>query len=106
MIDNDIVFLLCRFTTGDAAGQNMVTIATDALCRHIEAHCPVKPLHWFIEGNFSGDKKSTYLGLITGRGRKVTAERDDPGRAGRAAPAYRRRPHARLRAASRASARC
>ena len=48
-MDNDIVFLLCRFTTGDAAGQNMVTIATDALCRHIEAHCPVKPLHWFIE---------------------------------------------------------
>jgi hydroxymethylglutaryl-CoA reductase (NADPH) len=73
MMDNDIVFLLCRFTTGDAAGQNMVTIATDALCRYIEAHCPVSPLHWFIEANFSGDKKSTYLGLITGRGRKVTA---------------------------------
>jgi hydroxymethylglutaryl-CoA reductase (NADPH) len=73
VMDNDIVFLLCRYTTGDAAGQNMVTIATEALCRHIEAHCPVKPLHWFIEANFSGDKKSTYLGLITGRGRKVTA---------------------------------
>ena len=73
MIDNDIVFLLCRYTTGDASGQNMVTIATEALCRHIEAHCPVRPLHWFIEANFSGDKKSTYLGLITGRGRKVTA---------------------------------
>ncbi len=78
MMDNDIVFLLCRYTTGDASGQNMVTIATDALCRHIEAHCPVRPLHWFIEANFSGDKKSTYLGLITGRGRKVTASRDDP----------------------------
>ena len=79
VMDNDIVFLLCRFTTGDAAGQNMVTIATDALCRHIEAHCPVKPLHWFIEANFSGDKKSTYLGLITGRGRKVTASVTIPG---------------------------
>jgi hydroxymethylglutaryl-CoA reductase (NADPH) len=73
MMDNEVVFLLCRFTTGDASGQNMVTIATEALCRHIEAHCPVKPLHWFIEANFSGDKKSTYLGLMTGRGRKVTA---------------------------------
>jgi hydroxymethylglutaryl-CoA reductase (NADPH) len=79
MMDNDIVFLLCRYTTGDAAGQNMVTIATDALCQHIEAHCPVRPLHWFIEANFSGDKKSTYLGLITGRGRKVTASVTIPG---------------------------
>lgn len=73
MIDNDIVFLLCRYTTGDAAGQNMVTIATDALCRRIEETCPIKPLHWFIEANFSGDKKASYLGLLTGRGRKVSA---------------------------------
>ena len=73
VIDNEVVFLLCRYTTGDASGQNMVTIATEALCRHIETHCPIEPLHWFIEANFSGDKKSTYLGLMTGRGRKVTA---------------------------------
>ena len=79
MIDNDIVFLLCRYTTGDAAGQNMVTIATDALCRRIEATCPVKPLHWFIEANFSGDKKASYLGLLTGRGRKVSASVIIPG---------------------------
>ncbi|MFC3690673.1 hydroxymethylglutaryl-CoA reductase [Chenggangzhangella methanolivorans] len=73
IIDNDIVFLLCRYTTGDASGQNMVTIATDALCAKIEQDCPVKPLHWFIEANFSGDKKASYIGLITGRGRKVSA---------------------------------
>ena len=35
-IDGEIVFLLCRYTTGDASGQNMVTIATEALCRYIE----------------------------------------------------------------------
>jgi hydroxymethylglutaryl-CoA reductase (NADPH) len=73
VIDNDLVFLLCRYTTGDASGQNMVTIATEALCRHAEAHCPVQPRHWFVEVNFSGDKKASYLGLIAGRGRKVTA---------------------------------
>lgn len=73
VIDNDTVFLLCRYTTGDASGQNMVTIATDALCTHIEQNTPVKPRHWFIEANFSGDKKGSYLGLLTGRGRKVTA---------------------------------
>ncbi len=73
MIDSDTVFLVCRYTTGDASGQNMVTIATEAMCRWIIAHTPVQPLHWFIEGNFSGDKKASYLGLIGGRGRKVSA---------------------------------
>ena len=72
-IDGEIVFLLCRYSTGDASGQNMVTIATEALCRHVAATCPVKARRWFIEGNFSGDKKASFLGLLTGRGRKVTA---------------------------------
>src|ERR1700722_1826253 len=73
VMDNDIVFLLCRYTTGDASGQNMVTLATEALCRHIEANCPVKPLLWFVEANFSGEKKGTNLSLLTGRGPKVCA---------------------------------
>jgi len=72
-LDNDTVFLVCRYTTGDASGQNMVTIATEALCRALLADCPVQPRHWFVEGNFSGDKKASYLGLIGGRGRKVSA---------------------------------
>jgi hydroxymethylglutaryl-CoA reductase (NADPH) len=72
-IDGEIVFLLCRYTTGEASGQNMVTIATEEMCRFIEANTPVKPRRWFVEGNFSGDKKSTFLGMLTGRGRKVTA---------------------------------
>ena len=77
-MDSDIVFLICRYTTGDAAGQNMVTVATDAMCAYIVEHTPVKPRHWFIEGNFSGDKKASYLGLHHGRGRKVTASVDHP----------------------------
>ncbi len=73
VIDNNIVFLICRYTTGDAAGQNMVTIATNALCEDIAARCPVVLKAWYIEGNFSGDKKASFLGLVTGRGRKVSA---------------------------------
>ncbi len=73
VIDNNIAFLLCRYSTGDAAGQNMVTIATDALCRHAAAHCPIRPGRWYVEGNFSGDKKASGLSMITGRGRKVSA---------------------------------
>lgn len=73
MVDNNVVFLICRYTTGDAAGQNMVTIATNALCEAIGADCPVHLKAWYIEGNFSGDKKASFLGLVTGRGRKVSA---------------------------------
>lgn len=72
-MDVDVVFLLCRFTTGDASGQNMVTVATQAACNYIAQNCPIKPKHWFIEANFSGDKKASYLGMHTSRGRKVTA---------------------------------
>ena len=73
IIDNNTVFLICRYTTGDASGQNMVTIATNALCQAIAADCPVEIERWYIEGNFSGDKKASFLGMVTGRGRKVTA---------------------------------
>lgn len=73
MMDNNIVFLICRYTTGDAAGQNMVTIATNALCVQAAETCPIKINDWYIEGNFSGDKKASFLGLVTGRGRKVSA---------------------------------
>ncbi len=72
-IDTNVVFLICRYTTGDAAGQNMVTIATDALCHAITDNCPVAIENWYVEGNFSGDKKASALGLVTGRGRKVSA---------------------------------
>lgn len=77
-IDGEIVFLLCSYFTGDAAGQNMVTFATDALCRNAVAHAPIKPLSWFLEGNYSGDKKASFLGVMQGRGRKVTAQVDLP----------------------------
>ncbi len=73
VIDNNIVFLLCRYVTGDAAGQNMVTIATSALCEHAASECPVPIRAWYVEGNFSGDKKASSLGTMTGRGRKVSA---------------------------------
>ncbi len=73
-IEGDHVHLVCTYTTGDAAGQNMVTIATEALCRAIEARCPVTIRHWFIEGNLSGDKKASNLSFTAVRGRKVCAE--------------------------------
>lgn len=72
-IENEVVFLVCRYSTGDAAGQNMCTIATQALCEVLLEQVPVKPEYWFVEGNFSGDKKASALAFLGGRGRKVTA---------------------------------
>ena len=79
VLDNEVVFLITRFTTGDASGQNMVTIATHAMCEAIVSQCPVPIRRWYIEGNFSGDKKASFLGMVTGRGRKVSASVTLPG---------------------------
>lgn len=77
-MDSDTVFVICRYSTGDAAGQNMVTVATEAICAYIAEHSPVRPRFSFIEGNFSGDKKASYLGMFAGRGRKVSASVEVP----------------------------
>jgi len=68
------VYLLFEFTTGDAAGQNMVTIATEAVCRAILETTPVAPRRWYLDGNLSGDKKATMLAFTYARGKKVIAE--------------------------------
>jgi hydroxymethylglutaryl-CoA reductase (NADPH) len=68
------LFLGFDYQTGDAAGQNMVTLATDALCRHLVGTAPVKPVQWYVEGNMSGDKKATMLSFLSARGKKVIAE--------------------------------
>jgi len=69
-----------EYETGDAAGQNMVTLATDAVCRFLVERSPVKPRRWYVEGNMSGDKKATMLSFLTARGKKAAAEAVIPGR--------------------------
>ena len=73
-LEGNHVYLIFEYSTGDAAGQNMVTIATDAICRFILAETPVQPAYWFVEANMSGDKKASHLSFQNVRGRKVTAE--------------------------------
>ena len=73
-IEGNHLILTFEYHTGDASGQNMVTLCTDAICKYILEHAPVKPLFWFIEGNYSGDKKATALSFTHVRGKKVTAE--------------------------------
>ena len=73
-VEGNHVYLIFEYSTSDASGQNMVTIATDAVCRFILDQAPVQPAYWFVEANMSGDKKASHLSLQNVRGRKVTAE--------------------------------
>ncbi|MEO6332433.1 MAG: hydroxymethylglutaryl-CoA reductase [Gemmatimonadaceae bacterium] len=68
------VYLIFAFNTGDAAGQNMVTLCTAAICADILERAPIKPRTWFLEANMSGDKKATTLSFLYTRGRNATAE--------------------------------
>lgn len=72
--EGSYVFLKLDFYTRDASGQNMVTIAAQAVCEHIRACSPVRPLSVYIESNLSGDKKASRQVLNSVRGRKVAAK--------------------------------
>jgi hydroxymethylglutaryl-CoA reductase (NADPH) len=73
-----LLFLRFNYTTGDAAGQNMVSKATKAACDWI---CGVYPgiEHYFLESNFATDKKSSHINMLRTRGKRVTAEAIIPG---------------------------
>ncbi|MBD1558732.1 hydroxymethylglutaryl-CoA reductase [Vibrio sp. S9_S30] len=73
-IESNHVFLVFEFLTGDASGQNMVTIATNAVYEFILKQSPIKPSHAILDGNLSGDKKANAHTMRSVRGKKVSAE--------------------------------
>lgn len=73
-VESRSVYVILSFYTGDAAGQNMVTFCTDAICHDLVARTPVTPRVWYLESNMSGDKKATVLSFQQTRGRRVMAE--------------------------------
>ncbi|WP_104400549.1 hydroxymethylglutaryl-CoA reductase [Vibrio penaeicida] len=73
-IESNQVFLVFEFLTGDASGQNMVTIATNAVFEFILKHSPITPNHAILDGNLSGDKKANAHTMRSVRGKKVSAE--------------------------------
>lgn len=66
-------FLRFDYTTGDAAGQNMVTKATRAACDWIKDNYAGID-HYYLESNFATDKKSSQINILRTRGKRVTAE--------------------------------
>lgn len=73
-MEGNHVIITLEYFTGDAAGQNMVTICSDAICQYIINSSPINPRHWYVESNYSGDKKASAVSFTSVRGKKVTAE--------------------------------
>jgi hydroxymethylglutaryl-CoA reductase (NADPH) len=72
---NKFVYLRFNYTTGDAAGQNMVGRATFAACSWIiDAYEKDRIKHFYLESNFATDKKASQVNIMRTRGKRVTAE--------------------------------
>ncbi|PXX71790.1 3-hydroxy-3-methylglutaryl-coenzyme A reductase [Nocardia tenerifensis] len=72
-ITGNLLFLRFEFSTGDASGHNMATLAGDHLMDHILATLP--GLRYVsISGNYCTDKKATAVNGILGRGKNVITE--------------------------------
>lgn len=76
-LSNAFAFLRFSFSTGDAAGQNMVTKATLAACSWILSHVD-SVVSFYLESNFATDKKGSHVNVLRTRGKRVTAEATIP----------------------------
>lgn len=67
------LYLRFNYTTGDAAGQNMVGKATKAACDWIMQTYP-NIERYQLEGSFATDKKHSHVNTLRTRGKRVVAE--------------------------------
>jgi hydroxymethylglutaryl-CoA reductase (NADPH) len=70
-------FLRFNYTTGDAAGQNMVGKATKAACDWIREVYPGIE-RYYLESSFATDKKTSHVNTLHTRGKRVVAEATIP----------------------------
>lgn len=71
------LYLRFNFTTGDAAGQNMVSKATKAACDWImSVYAGIE--RYQLEGGMATDKKTSFVNTLHTRGKKVIAEATIP----------------------------
>lgn len=73
-----MLYLRFNFTTGDAAGQNMVSKATYIACEWIKENYP-QALKYTLSGAMDTDKKHSQLNTLHTRGKRVIAEATIPG---------------------------
>jgi hydroxymethylglutaryl-CoA reductase (NADPH) len=72
-ITANLLFVRFEFTTGDASGHNMATLAADVLLSHLLETIPGIS-YGSISGNYCTDKKATAINGILGRGKNVVTE--------------------------------
>lgn len=71
---NKFTYLRFNFSTGDAAGQNMVGRATFAACSWIIDNYPDTISNFYLESNLATDKKASQINVMHSRGKRVIAE--------------------------------
>jgi hydroxymethylglutaryl-CoA reductase (NADPH) len=76
-VANKFVYLRFNYSTGDAAGQNMVGRATFAASSWILDHYQ-GIADFYLESNFATDKKASHVNIMRTRGKRVTAEATIP----------------------------
>jgi hydroxymethylglutaryl-CoA reductase (NADPH) len=68
-----LAYLRFNYSTGDAAGQNMVGRATFAACGWIlDNYQGIR--HFYLESNLATDKKASQVNIMHTRGKRVVAE--------------------------------
>ncbi len=72
-LSNKFAYLRFNYSTGDAAGQNMVGRATFAACSWI-LDCYEGVKHFYLESNLATDKKASQVNVMRTRGKRVIAE--------------------------------
>ncbi|MDX1904888.1 MAG: hydroxymethylglutaryl-CoA reductase [Thermonemataceae bacterium] len=74
-LSNKFAYLRFNYSTGDAAGQNMVGRATFAACSWIlDSYDASKIKNFYLESNFATDKKASQINVMRTRGKRVVAE--------------------------------
>lgn len=71
---HNILYMRWNYSTGDAAGQNMVSKATDFASNWILANYPGNIVHYAFSGATDTDKKHSHMNFLHSRGKRVVAE--------------------------------